>query len=138
MATQVCSFGCSYVASATSLPLCRVPSTFLAVPLISQVVGSLVQNSTSSSGGVIDPRAVFSKNYWGEGEGANTDHVAEGHCEGEGADSILQSEWEAKKKSIAAIIICTCSCCRKRFSSSSRGGGGGATAPSDPHLNTAL
>ena len=69
MATQVCSFGCSYIASAISL--CRLPSTFLAVPLISQVVGSLVQNSTSSSGGVIDPRAVFRKKLleggWGGG-----------------------------------------------------------------------
>ena len=57
---------------------------------------------------------------WGGGEdagyktGANMDRVAEGHCEGEGAEgdvpscaerkaeatSILQSEWEAKKRSI--------------------------------------
>ena len=48
----------------------------------------------------------------------NTDCVAEGHCEGEGAGgvcapscaeheaettSILQSEWEAKKRSIATL-----------------------------------
>ena len=59
------------------------------------------------------------KNDWG----ANTDRMPEGHCEGEGdvppscaeheaeTTSILQSEWEAKKRSIATIIICTCSCC---------------------------
>ena len=44
------------------------------------------------------------------GGGANTDCVAKGHGEGEGAGggsettSILQSEWEAKKRSIATII----------------------------------
>ena len=75
--------------------------------------------------------------------GQNTDSVAEGHCEGEGAGggcapscaerktettSILQCEWEAKKRSIATIIVCTCSCyvalsMEKKFSSSGRGGG---------------
>jgi hypothetical protein len=52
------------------------------------------------------------------GGGANTDCVAKGHCEGEGAGggcasscaereaettSILQSEWQAKKRSITTL-----------------------------------
>jgi hypothetical protein len=39
--------------------------------------------------------------YWGGGE-----HMAEGHCEGHEAEttSILQSEWEAKKRSIATLL----------------------------------
>ena len=49
----------------------------------------------------------------GGGGGANTDRVAEGHCEGEGAGGrcalscteheaeTTSSEWEAKKRSIA-------------------------------------
>jgi hypothetical protein len=50
-------------------------------------------------------------------EGANTDHVAKGHCEGGAGGgcapscaereaettSILQSEWEARKRSIATL-----------------------------------
>jgi hypothetical protein len=56
----------------------------------------------------------------GGGGGANTDRVAKGHCKGEGAGggcapccaeceieaettSILQGEWEAKKRSITML-----------------------------------
>ena len=51
--------------------------------------------------------------------------------------SILQSEWEAKNRSIATTIISTCSCsvALSKFSSSGQGGGGGGATP---HLNTAL
>ena len=65
--------------------------------------------------------SLLEKNDWGGG--ANTDRVAKGHCEGEGAGvgctpscaereaettSILQSEWEAKKGSINNIYNCSC------------------------------
>jgi hypothetical protein len=55
--------------------------------------------------GICSPtKAVFRKKMIGG-------RVAEGHCEGEGVggpparSSILQSEWEAKKRSIATLFL---------------------------------
>ena len=67
----------------------------------------------------------------GGGGGANTDRVVKGHCEGEGAGggreaettSILQSEWEAIKRSIVAAVKHISM--EKKISSSGQGGGGG-------------
>ena len=82
------------------------------------------------------------------GGGANTDRVAKGHCEGEGAGgcapscaereaettSILQSEWEAKKRSINNICTCTAAVSMEKnfFLSRSGGGGGGGGQPPPP------
>ena len=52
--------------------------------------------------------------------------------------SILQSEWEAKKRSIAAIILLCSTNNEENFRLQVGRGGGGATAPPAPHLNTAL
>ena len=69
----------------------------------------------------------------GGGGGANTDRVAKGHCEGEGAGGgcaklKLPPFYKVNGKlKRGPLIICTCSCCvalsmEKKFSSSGQGG----------------